>query len=128
MNLRLFLGYTVSTVVDVSGFNAYGGGYGTKGRVRPGNKFTADLGYEISLTQRWVFAFDLVYVAQNKTKFHGTTISPVGSGFNDNLSLAPALEYNFNDSLGILWGAQFSVYGRNSSNFITGQFSVEYTW
>lgn len=135
VNTRLFVGYTIATVVDVSGFNAYGGGYGTDGRVRPGNKWTVDLGGELTLTQHWVLAMDFVYVAQNQTKFHGHPgisasgeIASVGSGYNDNFSLAPAIEYNFNDSLAILWGVQFSVYGRNSSNFINGQFSVEYTW
>lgn len=135
MNTRLFISYKIGTVVNVSGFNSYGGGFGTKGRVRPGNTITADFGYELSFSQRWVFAIDVVYTAQNKTKFHGTpgvtaTGAPatVGSGYNDNLSLAPALEYNFSDVLSILWGVQFSVYGRNSANFINGQLSAEYTW
>ncbi len=128
MNTRLFIGYKIPTVVNVAGFNAYGGGVGTKGRVRPGNSLTVDLGYELTLTQCWVFALDIVYQNQNSTKFHGTTSAPVGSGYNDNLSLAPAIEYNFNESLAILWGVQFSVYGRNSSNFVNGQFSAEYSW
>lgn len=135
MNTRLFFGYTISTMVNVSGYNSYGGGIGTKGRVRPGNQITADFGYEVSFNQRWVFAFDVVYQAQNRTKFHGTpgttaegAVASVGGGYNDNLSLAPALEYNFNESFSILWGVQFSVYGRNSANFVNGQFSVEYSW
>lgn len=135
MNTRIFLGYTLSTTVPVSEFNTYGGGFGTKGKVRPGNIFTADFGWEVSFSQRWVFALDIVYVAQNRTKFHGTpgvtktgATATVGSPYNDNLSLAPALEYNFSDVFSILWGAQFSVYGRNSLNFVNGQFSVEYTW
>ncbi len=135
MNTRLFIGYTIAATVHVSGFNAYGGGFGCHGKVRPGNTLTVDFGYEISINQPWVFALDVVYVAQNSTKFHGFpgtlsdgTLSSVSSGFNDNLSLAPAFEYNFTDSLAILWGVQFSVYGRNSADFVNGQFSVEYTW
>lgn len=135
MNVRSFVGYTISTDVDVSDFNSYGGGFGTDGTVSPGNKLTADFGMEVSFTQRWVFALDVVYVAANQTTFHGNpglnadgTIASVGNPYNDNLSLAPAIEYNWNENLGILWGVQFSVYGRNSSVFATGQFSVEYTW
>ena len=135
MNTRLVFNYTIPTTVHVSGFNFYGGGIGTKGTIRPGNSFTADFGYELSFSQRWVFALDIVYSAQNRTKFHGNsgfnpdgTPASVGSGFNDNLSLAPAIEYNFSDAFEILWGAQFSVYGRNSANFVNGQFSVEYQW
>jgi len=135
INTHLFLGYNIATDVNVSGFNNYGGGFGTKGRVRPGNTSTADFGFELSFSQHWVFACDLAYTAQDRTKFHGIpgraadgTPADVGSGFNDNLSLAPAIEYNFSDMLSILWGVQFSVYGRNSQNFVNGQFSCEYQW
>lgn len=135
MNTRLFLGYQLSTVVNVSGFNTYGGGYGCHGRVRPGNQFAADFGYEISLTQRWVAAIDVVYTATNRTKFHGHpgtdklgAPAAVGSGYSDNLSLAPAFEYNWNPSLGIIAGVQFSVYGRNSLNFVSGILSVTYSF
>lgn len=135
MNVRLFLGYNIATPVHVRNFNAYGGGFGTRGKVRPGNTFTADFGYELSFTQRWVFAIDAVYTAQNRTKFHGTAgvdaldaPASVGGGYNDNLSLAPAIEYNWNENLGVLGGAWFSVYGRNSTNFAQAVLSVVYTW
>jgi hypothetical protein len=135
MNTRLFIGYNIGTTVHVRNFNTYGGGFGTRGKVRIGNTLTADLGLEVSFTQRWVFALDVVYVAQNETKFHGNPgvtadglPASVGSPYNDNLSLAPALEYNFSEALAILWGLQFSVYGRNSGVIMKGQFSVEYEW
>ena len=135
MNLRAFVGYTIETTVHVEGFNTYGGGFHTDGIVRPGNTLTADLGIECALSQRWVLAADVVYSAQNRTKFHGNPgvlanglPAPVGSPYNDNLSLAPAIEYNWNPNLGILGGVQFSVYGRSSPNFAKGQFSVTYTF
>ena len=135
MNTRLFFGYNIPTPVNVSGFNSYGGGYGTKGRVRPGNSIIADFGWELSFSQRWVFALDIAYTAQNRTKFHGSAgvdgaglPASVGGGYNDNLSLAPAIEYNFSPDLIVLSGVQFSVYGRNSANFVNGQFSFEYQW
>lgn len=135
MNVRLFFGYELSTVVDVTGYNAYGGGVGTAGKVRPGNNFSVDLGIEYSLTQRWVLATDIVYTATDQTKFHGdagTTAAglpaAVGTGYSDNLSLAPAIEYNWNENLGVLAGMWFSVYGRNSTNFLSGVFSVCWTF
>ncbi|MBU6384081.1 MAG: hypothetical protein KGQ49_03210 [Verrucomicrobia bacterium] len=135
MNLRAFVGYTIPTDVHVKDFNTYGGGFDTNGTVRPGNKLSADFGMEFSFTQRWVFAMDVVYVATNMTHFHGNPghtadggVAIVGNGYSDNLSLAPAFEYNWNDNLGIVTGVQFSVYGRNSNVFATGQFSVTYTW
>jgi hypothetical protein len=135
MNLRMFIGYQIPTTVHVRNFNSFGGGFGTRGKVRPGNTFTTDLGMELSFTQRWVFALDVVYQATNRTKFHGNpgitaagTPAGVGTGYSDNLSLAPAIEYNWNSNFGVLGGVQFSVYGRNSLNFVTGQFSVLYNW
>lgn len=135
LHLRTFFGYTLSTVVDVKGFNSYGGGYGCRGRVRPGNSFSYDFGAELSLTQNWVAALDVVYTATNSTKFHGNpgvlkdgTASAVGTGYSDNLSLAPALEYNFSPNLGLIAGAWFSVYGRNSLNFAGAVISVTYSF
>ncbi len=135
MNMRCFFGYELSTVVNVKGFNSYGGGYGCLGRVRPGNSFSADFGYEISLTQKWVGALDVVYTATNRTKFHGNPgilasgiVSAVGNGSSDSLSLAPALEYNFNPNVGIIAGAWFTVYGRNSSNFGSAVISITYSF
>ncbi len=136
INVRLFMSYNMGTVVNVRNFNSYGGAYDTKGRVRIGNTFTADLGLEGTITQRWVAALDIVYTASNRTRFHGNpghlkdgTPAGVGGPYNDNLSLAPALEYNFDEgNMSVLWGFQFSVYGRSSSNFVNGQFSFEYSW
>ncbi len=128
MNLRAFIGYTIETTVHVEDFNSYGGALGTRGTVHPGNTLSSDLGIEWSFTERWVAALDIVYVAQNQTKFNGRTLAPVGGGYNDNLSLAPALEYNWNENLGVIAGVQFSVYGRNSLNFAKGQFSLTYSF
>lgn len=130
MNTRLALGYTLSTPVKVKNFNAYGGGHGTKGTVHPGNSFSADLGLELSITQPWVVALDIVYNYTSKTTFHGKpgvlsdgTPASVGGGYSDQLSLAPAFEYNFTANMGIVAGIWFSVYGRNAPDFVSGVFS-----
>lgn len=135
MNMRVFFGYQLSTTVDVTNFNTYGGGFGTRGRVRPGNNFSADFGYEYSFNQRWVFATDVVYSATNRSKFHGHpgvradgSPASVGSGYSDNLSLSPSIEYNFNENMGLIAGVWFSVYGRNSSNFASGVISLTYSF
>lgn len=133
MNFRMAFSYNIPTPVKVHGFNTYGGGYRTHAKVHPGNTFSADAALEISLTQRWVVASDIVYTATNQTTYSGhpgTTASgdpaSLGGGYNDNLSLAPAVEYNWNENLGMLGGVWFSVYGRNSSNFVSG--IISFTW
>lgn len=134
MNFRLSFNYVLPTCITVRGFNTYGGGFGTHAKVHPGNNFSADMGIEISLTQRWVLATDLVYTATNRTSYSGyagtvgNAPASIGGGFNDNLSLAPAIEYNWNENLGVLGGCWFSVYGRNSLNFVSGVISVTWTF
>lgn len=135
MNFRLSFSYNLPAPVTVHGFNAYGGGYHTDAKVHPGNTFSADFGAEISLTQRWVLATDLAYTAQNRTTYSGYAgltssgdPASLGNDYNDNLSLAPAIEYNWNENLGMLGGVWFSVYGRNSMNFATGILSITWTF
>jgi hypothetical protein len=96
--------------------------------VHPGNTFSSGVGIEVSMTQRWVLATDIVYKMQARTKFQGTTVAPVGGGFSDQLSLAPAIEYNWSPNLGAIVGAWFSVYGRNSPQFASGVCSLTYTF
>ena len=135
INARIALAYKIPTTVALRGYNTYGGGIGTKGAIRPGKTFSADFGIEVSLTQRWVFASDVVYTTTSQSTFHGSSgmngsgsPASLGSGYSDQLSLAPAIEYNWSGNLGILAGVQFTVYGRNSSNFVSGIFSVEWTF
>jgi hypothetical protein len=135
MNLRASFTYTVATPVRVHGFNTYGGGFGTKGTVRPGNSASANAAFEYSFTQRWVFATDLVYTWANATTFHGNpgtkadgTPASVGNGYNDQLSLAPALEYNPYANLNFIGGVWFDVYGKNTSKFISGIISCSYSF
>lgn len=135
INFRLFFSYSVPTCVSVKGFNTYGGGFGTRAIVHPGNVFSADLGIEYSITQRWVLALDVAYENRGPVRYVGNpgknadgSPASLGTGCRDNLSLAPAIEYNWSENLGVLGGAWFSVYGRNSSAFAGGIFSVTYTF
>ncbi|MBI5345702.1 MAG: hypothetical protein HZB76_00950 [Chlamydiae bacterium] len=137
MDFRLSLNYVFPAPVSVSGFNNYGGGFGTNGKIHPGQNFTIDFGYEFSFNPHWVIALDTAYTYAFKTTFSGTSAGVLdslgtpatnGSPFNDQLSLAPAIEYNFNPNLGVIGGVWFSVWGRNSLNFVSGVLSVTYTF
>jgi hypothetical protein len=135
VNARFYTGYTVSVPSTVRGFNAYGGGFGTRAKVKPGNAFIADLGLEFSLTQRWLISNDIVYSFQQSTHFSGNpgttaTGAPasLGGPYNDSLSLAPALEYSFSPNLGILGGCWFTVYGKNSPVFASGIITMSWVF
>lgn len=127
--------YTYSTKVSVKNFNVYGGGFGTRGKVAPGGVITGILAFEFSFNQRWVFAMDTVYVYARKTTFKGTpgltsegTAASNSTGSSDTTSLAPVLEYNFNENFGILAGSHFTIRKRNATKFTSGIISATYTF
>lgn len=118
--------YLPNNKPHVKNFNAYGGGYGTDGHVKVGTTFNIDLGVEISITQRWVFATDIMYSCSQKSTFSGNkgvtstgTTASVGAPSSDSLSLAPAIEYNVSENGGFIGGVWFSMTGRNSPNFVS---------
>jgi len=123
---RLALFYTIPNSVHVKGFNAYGGGRHTHGTVYPGAFFTADLGLEYTLAQKWALALDVLYVHSNHTRFKGHkgetdgVANSVGGPSSEQISLAPAIEYNWNANYGIIAGVWFSIAGRNTAEFING--------
>lgn len=130
---RLNLVYTVPSPVGVTGFNTYGGGFGTDGTVYPGNSFMGIFAFEFNFSQNWVFAFDLMEVYNNRTRFSGNRgISQMGQtakntqGSASTLSVCPAIEYNWSKNFGFIGGIWFSVMGRNSEDFISYVISFNY--
>ncbi len=135
LRTRLSFTYTYQAPVDVRGFNTYGGGFLTKGKVYPGSVYTTVFAFEYTLTKNWVLAMDTQYLYGNKTRFSGNpginpdrTVASVGKGSTDQWSLAPAIEYNFNGNLGIITGVWFSVSGHNAEEFISGVIAVNYAY
>lgn len=130
---RLAVIDTVFAPVHVKGFNSYGGGFRTNGTVYPGNAFNILLGLELALTRHWVLALDVESAYANKTRFsgkHGFTKTgaraSVGGPSSNLFSLAPAIEYNFSESLGLIAGSWFTVAGRNSDRFWSGAIALNY--
>ena len=133
MQSRLAFTYGFPSKVRVKNFNSYGGGYNTDGHVFPGKYFQGSFGYEFAFNQNIVFAIDLTYQYRKESCFFGhlgTTesgsIASVGSNYQDSLSLAPALEYNFTPDLSLVGGVWFSVYGKNTYDFIAGIITFSY--
>lgn len=127
---RLSLSYRFPNPVHVKGLNTYGGSPQTKGKVFPGNFFISSLGLEWSFTQHWVLACDIEYAHFNKTRFKGKKgllngIPQLIDRFSkEQLSMAPALEYNFTKNVGIIAGCWFTIAGRNTPSFASGVLSL----
>ena len=78
---------------------------------------------------------DLAYFTTNKTTFSGTAgttaaglPATTGGPSSDQLSVAPAVEYNATSNLGFIGGVWFSVWGRNSNAFVSGILSLVYVF
>ena len=135
VSTTLSLAYTINTPVHLFGFNSYGGGYGTHGRLLPGNIFTALFAFEYTFDQNWVFAMDTIYTRTQETHFsgsHGTTSSgktaPIVHRSQDLFSFSPSVEYNFSEHFGICFGGYFSAFGRNTKVFRNGAFNLAYAY
>ncbi|MFZ4098982.1 MAG: hypothetical protein ACOYKZ_01470 [Chlamydiia bacterium] len=131
LSTALTLTLAVPGSVHVEGLNAYGGGFDTDGVVSPGIAFNGLLSLELTLTRNWVLAFDTQYTWTGQSSFKGCPgwtdtgcVAQVGLPVAQQLSLAPCLEYNFNDKIGLIAGVWFSVWGRNSPVFTTGAIAL----
>lgn len=135
MAFRLVASEYFPSTARVRNQHVFGGGHNTYGKIRPPYSFSSYLSFEFSFTQRWVFCFDTAYAYNTASSFSGFSgVNDDGSEASNTIpssdlfALAPGLEYNFNENLGIVSGAYFSVYGRNTSAFATYIFSFTYTF
>lgn len=137
LTARAYFGWQIKNKFQASGFHAYGGGYGTLGTLTMGNQYTGIVSFEYSFSRHGVFACDFQYQHTNKITFNGTpgyidfdrTI-PASNGVpsTEQLSMAPAFEYNFNANVGVIAGVWFSILGRNALAFFspTIALNIEY--
>ncbi|KTD42285.1 hypothetical protein [Legionella parisiensis] len=117
--------------ITVDNVNVFGGATGTRGIVKLDNSYSADLAFEYTLTQHWVPVFEALYVHSPGSQFDGNpgltpggALAGIGGKANEQVSLAPALEYNFNSNLGLIGGVWFSVTGPHAAKFVTGALAL----
>ncbi|MBM3197971.1 MAG: hypothetical protein FJZ58_01790 [Chlamydiae bacterium] len=116
---RFSINYSVPCSIPVRGMSVYGGASDTRGKVYGGNIFWTDLGLEYTLTQSWVLAMDIYYQHTNAIHFKGYPgdYALVGRAAQEQLSLVPAIEYNWSVNMGIIVGSWFTILGRNTPAF-----------
>jgi hypothetical protein len=129
VRLRLDVTYTWSGSVGLEDASVYGTGPGFRGRAYPGESFMAVASAEYSLTRNWVLATDLVYAHSDSTRVTGVAPAAPGSpafesllvesGASDSQGLAPAIEYNFTSTVGVIAGARILEWGRNTTGSVT---------
>ena len=130
VRLRLW-GSVYEPVADVSvhDLSVYGTSQGFHGNASPGVSTQAGFAAEYGLTQRWVLALDVVGNYADTSHLSGTDGS--GNSVNTNLpsstslALAPAVEYNWSSTLGVIAGVELSAAGRNSASYIAPQIALD---
>jgi Putative MetA-pathway of phenol degradation len=126
---RLNLAYTRSDKAKLKGASVYGTPKGFAGKAQPGDTFLVNLAFEYSLTRNWVAAMDLAWQRDDSTKVTGLLN---GASFERRypvskaLILAPAVEYNFSSSVGVIVGARIVPAGRNVTASVTPAIAVNY--
>lgn len=124
LEARLFSAYRIGTPASVKGLSVYGGDRTTRGVAYPGDIFLTDASIEYNFTQNWGFACDFNYQHRNRSRFSGKTEIDATLPSSERFSIAPALEYNFSENLGIIGGLWCSIIGRNTPQFFNGMLSL----
>jgi len=129
MRVRLYLAaYEPLGSVSVRDTSSYGTTQGFQGYATPGISINTGVGIEYGLNQRWVLALDAAMNYNTGFSLIGSNAdgSPmnVSSVSSTSFALAPAVEYNFNGSVGLIVGVQFSVAGQNTPSYIAPQIAL----
>lgn len=136
LRTRLSLSHLYSSAVTINGLSSYGGTVNTQGRIRPGGENDADLAFEFTVTKNWVAVME-GYISQGEaTRFNGILTTGniggppvnVGSGDYYEEALAPAIEYNFNENIGLIGGIWFPIKGKNTANYTTYVLALNAFW
>jgi hypothetical protein len=116
LRTRLNLSYSVSNRVGVDDVSVYGTREGFRGHANPGRVFIVDSAWEYSMTRNWVLAIDLNYEHDSATTVNGFDTAPVRADFGSSkvFTLAPAVEFNWSPSMGVIVGSLVTVAGRNA--------------
>ena len=135
LRTRLDISQSWSSGVDIEGTSVYGTTQGFRGHAGPGDSLTVDSAWEYSMTHNWVAAIDVSYLNSGSTRLAGkypplsgaaalsSGLTPASvqteSGSSRSFSAAPAIEYNWTSTVGLIIGAKWVFVGRNTGASIT---------
>lgn len=136
LRTRLSLTRMYYSSVNVFGLSSYGGVVDTEGKINTGIENDADLAFEFTLDKHWVAVMEGYVSKGGGSRFNGIlsignlggpTVN-VGSGDYTEYALAPAMEYNFNENIGLIGGVWFPVSGKNTPIYTTYVLALNAYW
>ena len=119
---RINLSQSFPGSARIDGISVYGTGARFTGRARPGATTAIDNSWEYSVTRRWVAAVDLYYRHGRQTGvdgMDGPDAVHLSDGPSDTFAVAPAVEYSWTPSLGVLFGTRYIPPARNTRPSVT---------
>ncbi len=127
---RLDVSQALSRQVNVENVSVYGTAEGFRGNAKPGDSFFVDAASEYSVTRSWVLALDVTYRHSWNTRLTGYNIldpnrvqTPpsiqMNSGSSDAFGFAPAIEYNWKPTVGVLLGTRVIPASHHTAGTIT---------
>jgi hypothetical protein len=132
LRMRLNATQSLSSYANVAGVSVYGTSQGFQGHAKPGASTFLDAAWEYSLRRNWVLALDATYRHTANTRITGNdpAQSPpniqLNSGSSDAVGFAPALEYNWKPTIGVLVGTRIIALGHNIPTTITPAAAINY--
>jgi hypothetical protein len=130
LRTRLDIADAFSRTANIEDVSVYGTGTGFRGQAKPGDVQTADLAFEYSVTRNWVLALDLLYKHSDNTRVTGHLLAGsdaaapgdeirIDSGASVSFAVAPAVEYNWNANIGLLFGTRVILGTRTTPATVT---------
>ncbi|MEO8672895.1 MAG: transporter [Tahibacter sp.] len=131
---RLNLSYSTSNAASLEDVSVYGTDEGFRGRAEPGDSWTITSAWEYNATRHWVLAMDVYYQHDANTRVHGVVPNHAGSvdpfeansGSSHRIGIAPAIEYNWSSSVGVIAGFRWVAKGRNVDATIAPIVAINY--
>jgi hypothetical protein len=114
--------------VSVHDISVYGTEAGFQGRAAPGFSGEFGVGAGYALDQRWVLALDVLDNYANATRVSGHDGGglPVAmrGAYSTSWAVAPAVEYNWSNRIGIIAGVEFTAGGGNTASYFAPQIAL----
>jgi hypothetical protein len=134
LRMRFNLSQSFSRNASVAGVSVYGTDSDFHGHAEPGRSSFVDAAWEYSLTRSWVLALDATYRYTGNTRVTGyetntgtTDNQPsivLNTGFSDSLGFAPAIEYSWKSTVGVILGTRIIMGVHNTSMTVTPAIAI----
>ncbi len=132
LRMRFDVSQSFSNSVDVEDLSVYGTAAGFRGQAKPGPSFLVDPAWEYSVTRSWVLALDATYRHNWNTRVTGynSLQNPsrilLNSGSSEAFAFAPAIEYSWKPTMGVLLGTRVIPATHNTHATVTPAIAINF--